>query len=140
MEEINMVPFEDIPQSDLLVDTVYQGGAANNLTSEVLSKLLHVGNSGGFRKCKKLSDGKKVNDVGYACIFSTGEELEWRDEMDRTLGRFTYWGDNRKAGNPITRTSLGGNALLQKYLKGWRWESEKQYHRFLFFRSIVVEM
>lgn len=114
MEEINMVPFEDVPQSDLHVDTVYQGGGTNNLTSEVLSKLLHVGNSGGFRKCKKLADGKKINDVGYACIFSTGEELEWRDEMDRTLGRFTYWGDNRKAGNPITRTSLGGNALLQK--------------------------
>lgn len=114
MVEINFIPFEDVPQSALLVDTVYQSGATNNLTSEVLSKLLHVGNSGGFRKCKKLVNGKKVNDVGYACIFSTGEELEWRDEIDRTLGRFTYWGDNRKAGNPITRTSLGGNALLQK--------------------------
>ena len=58
-------------------------------------------------------NGKKAKDVAYVCIYTTGEEIEWRDEIDRTLGRFTYWGDNRKAGNPMTKTKFGGNLFLQ---------------------------
>lgn len=106
-----------MPTADLLVDSVYKAGEDKDLRSEVLSKLMHIGNVGGFRKCKKLVNGKKINEVGYVCIFSTGEELEWCDELDRTLGRFVYWGDNRKAGNPIDKTSLGGNAFLQNIFK-----------------------
>lgn len=62
----------------------------------------------------KVVGGKKTKDVAYVCIYTTGEELEWKDELDRTLGRFTYWGDNRKAGNPITKTKFGGNEFLEK--------------------------
>lgn len=113
MDGINIIPYSQIENADLLVDAVYEAGKEKNLRGEVLSKLMHIGNVGGFRKCKKVINGKKVNEVGYVCIFSTGEELEWCDELDRTLGRFTYWGDNRKAGNPIDKTSLGGNAFLQ---------------------------
>lgn len=40
-------------------------------------------------------------------IYTTGEEIEWRDEVDRTLGRFTYWRDNRKAGDPMFKTKFG---------------------------------
>lgn len=98
----------------MIVDAVYRGGTEKNIRGEVLSKLLHVGNSGGFRKCMKVVGGKKTKDVAYVCIYTTGEELEWKDELDRTLGRFTYWGDNRKAGNPITKTKFGGNEFLEK--------------------------
>lgn len=113
MINTNIVKFNDLRKSNLIVDTIYEGGTTGNKKSEVLSKLTHVSNSGGFRKCKKNVNGKKIKEVAYVCIFSTGEELEWRDELDRTLGRFTYWGDNRIAGNPICKTSLGGNAFLQ---------------------------
>lgn len=113
MINTNIVKFNDLRKSNLIVDTIYEGGTTGNKKSEVLSKLMHVSNSGGFRKCKKNVNGKKIKEVAYVCIFSTGEELEWRDELDRTLGRFTYWGDNRIAGNPICKTSLGGNAFLQ---------------------------
>ncbi len=113
MDRTNKVSFDSLEKADLIVDTIYEGGTITNLRSEVLSKLMHVGNSGGFRKCKKSVDGKKINESAYVCIYTTGEELEWRDELDRTLGRFTYWGDNRKAGSPICKTSLGGNAFLQ---------------------------
>lgn len=113
MDGINIIPYSQIENADLLVDAVYEAGKEKDLRGEVLSKLMHIGNVGGFRKCKKVINSKKVNEVGYVCIFSTGEELEWCDELDRTLGRFTYWGDNRKAGNPIDKTSLGGNAFLQ---------------------------
>ena len=113
MNIINRVPFENLKGSGLHVDTVYEGGDDKNISSEVLSKLLHVGNSGGFRKCMKVENGKKSKTAAYVCIYTTGEELEWRDELDRTLGRFTYWGDNRKAGNPLTKTKFGGNDFLQ---------------------------
>ena len=114
MEKILRIPFTEIDAADLLVDAVYEGGTAKNLGSEVLSKVMHVGNSGGFRKCMKLGEnGKKAKDVAYVSIYTTGEEIEWRDEIDRTLGRFTYWGDNRKAGNPMTKTKFGGNLFLQ---------------------------
>lgn len=114
MSNINYIPFEQIGISNLIVDSVYQAGSMPNLGSEVLSKLTHVGNSGGFRKCKKRINGRKIKETAYVCIYSTGNELEWRDELDRTLGRFTYWGDNRTAGNPITSTQFHGNKFLQE--------------------------
>lgn len=86
MEKILRIPFTEIDTADLLVDAVYEGGTAKNLGSEVLSKVMHVGNSGGFRKCMKLGEnGKKAKDVAYVCIYTTGEEIEWRDEIDRTV-------------------------------------------------------
>lgn len=114
MEKILRIPFAEIDTADLLVDAVYESGNAKNLRSEVLSKVMHVGNSGGFRKCMKLDENRqKTKDEAYVCIYTTGEEIEWRDEIDRTLGRFTYWGDNRKAGNPMLKTRFGGNLFLQ---------------------------
>ena len=114
MSTINTVSFEKLSSTNLIVDTVYQAGNTPNHSSEVLSKVTHVGNSGGFRKCTKIQNGKKGKETAYVCIFTTGNELEWRDELDRTLGRFTYWGDNRVAGNPITNTKFKGNLFLQE--------------------------
>lgn len=125
MYELNVIPFDKIEESDLFVDAVYEGGPTSDLSSEALSKIAHVGNTGGFRKCRRVINGKKINDVAYVCIYTTGEELEWRDEIDRTLGRFTYWGDNRKPGNPIDKTSLGGNKLLQKMFSYYSIELRK---------------
>ena len=83
MEKILRIPFTEIDTADLLVDAVYEGGTAKNLGSEVLSKVMHVGNSGGFRKCMKLGEnGKKAKDVAYVCIYTTGEEIEWRERLD----------------------------------------------------------
>lgn len=113
MMTLNKIPFKEVNGAGLFVDTVYKGGSDKNISSEVISKLLHVGNSGGFRKCMKVEGGKKTKAAAYVCIYTTGEELEWRDELDRTLGRFIYWGDNRKAGNPLTKTKFGGNDFLQ---------------------------
>lgn len=67
MDSINIVPYDQVPTADLLVDSVYKAGEDKDLRSEVLSKLMHIGNVGGFRKCKKLVNGKKINEVG--CSF-----------------------------------------------------------------------
>ena len=112
--KLNKVPFSKLNVSNLFVDAVYEAGKEKNIKSEVLSKLTHVGNAGGFRKCYvKDSNGKRTSELAYVCIFTTGEEIEWCDTLDRTLGRFTYYGDNRTAGNPITNTKAGGNSFLQ---------------------------
>lgn len=114
MEQILRIPFAKIDTADLIVDAVYEGGTDKNIRSEALSKVMHVGNSGGFRKCMKLdARGQKTRDAAYVCIYTTGEEVEWRDEIDRTLGRFTYWGDDRKAGDPMLKTKFGGDRSLQ---------------------------
>jgi hypothetical protein len=45
-----IIPFADLATANLIVDAVYEGGTAGNTGDELLSKLLHVGNQGGFRR------------------------------------------------------------------------------------------
>ena len=52
MINANRVKFQDLDKSNLIVDTIYEAGTTANLGSEVLSRLTHVANTGGFRKCK----------------------------------------------------------------------------------------
>ena len=73
MEKILRIPFAEIDTADLLVDAVYEGGTAKNLGSEVLSKVMHVGNSGGFRKCMKLGENGKSERCGL-CMYL----YDWR--------------------------------------------------------------
>ena len=112
--KIKEVPFSDLRTADLYIDTIYKGGSSGNKSDEVISKVMNVENSKGFRK-RYITDhrGKRTTNLAYVCIHSTGEEIEWQDTMDRTLGRFTYYGDNRIAGNPILQTDGGGNRVLQ---------------------------
>lgn len=92
----------------LYVDAVYKANPdIKNLGAEVLSKLMGVGVQGGFRyvgssKCPK-----------YIVLFTTGENIYWRDELDVYSGVFVYYGDQRKEG-PITDTKLRGNFVLEK--------------------------
>lgn len=69
MEKILRIPFTEIDTADLLVDAVYEGGTAKNLGSEVLSKVMHVGNSGGFRKCMKLGENGKRRKMWPMYVF-----------------------------------------------------------------------
>lgn len=50
MSLLNTIPFNALGTSDLFVDAVYKGGQTSDLSSEALSKIAHVGNTGGFRK------------------------------------------------------------------------------------------
>ena len=44
------IEFEELSQSNLIVDAVYKSGNNGNMSDEVLSKLMMCENSGGFRK------------------------------------------------------------------------------------------
>ena len=102
---MQVVPFEQLNSSDLVVDTVYKGGDLSGKASEVLSKLLpNCSNSGGFRKVMR-KDGSG--------LYTSMQELAWPDFLDEETGIFRYYGDNRTPGRAILDTPRKGNKLLE---------------------------
>lgn len=105
--------FEKINKDDrinwkLFVDAVYRANPEiKNIGSEVLSKLLGVKNQGGFRYLGKTESPHLV------ILFSSGEDIYWRDEIDNSLGLFLYYGDNKTPGNDLHNTNLHGNEILR---------------------------
>ncbi|TXC92639.1 restriction endonuclease [Metabacillus litoralis] len=106
------VSFIDLPNSDLIVDELYLAGGSGNLSDEVLSKLMYVENSGGFR----ARGNKKNFDLKYVVLFTTGEDIDWIDEIDIENGKFTYFGDNKKPGRELHdhRNKKMGNIILRE--------------------------
>ena len=102
------IDFKDLERSDLVIDEIYCGGTASNISSEVLNKLMLCSNSGGFRQVKN-KDGK----YAYCVLYTTGEDIDWKDYLDAELGRFIYYGDNKKEGHSIHNTSRKGNEILR---------------------------
>ena len=102
------IEFKDIEKSKLVVDETYCGGIANNISSEVLNKLMFCSNSGGFRQVKN-----KKGEYAYCVLFTTGEDVDWKDYLDADIGRFIYYGDNKKEGHSIHNTSRKGNEILR---------------------------
>lgn len=95
---------------DLIVDKIYEGGNAGNISDEVLSKLVNVGNSGGFRWRNTSNNKKKA----YIVLYTTNEDLDWPDTLDRENGKFKYYGDNKRAGTLVSETSKKGNLILEE--------------------------
>jgi hypothetical protein len=101
--------FDDLPEVDLALDATYKGGSFKDVRDDPLARLLPVGNQGGFR-FKKLPSGA----VGLVVLYSSGEERDWPDYLDFETGRFTYFGDNRTAGQDLHGSSRGGNRILRE--------------------------
>lgn len=105
------VQFNDLEKAELIIDCVYKGGTAKNISDEVLPRLLpKCGNSSGFRKVSRVDDPSKM---AYVVLYTSMSELEWPDYLDEETGIFRYYGDNRKPGRAITDTKQGGNKLLE---------------------------
>ncbi len=95
----------------MIIDCIYKGGTAGNISDEVLPRLLpKCGNSSGFRKVSRKDDPSKM---AYVVLYTSMSELEWPDYLDEETGIFRYYGDNRKPGRAITDTKQGGNKLLE---------------------------
>jgi hypothetical protein len=104
------VAFESIRGADLQLDALYKGGKAPDLSAEPLSKLIGVGNQGGFRYIKRGNPSR----VCMCALVSSMDEPDWPDSLDIERGIFTYYGDNRTAGNgDMHNTKLGGNKILR---------------------------
>ena len=107
--------FEDIINgniSSLIIDAVYENKKPYiNKSCEVLSKLMKVKNSGGFRP---IGQWKNTFDVKYVVLYSTKEDIYWQDILDEEIGMYTYYGDNQVAGRELHNTNLGGNVILRE--------------------------
>jgi hypothetical protein len=105
-----VVEFGQLATADLVVDRIYRGGTAGNAGDDPLSRLLPVGNQGGFRTC-----GRLVNDsVKLVVLYTSGAEPDWPDALDPYTGAFTYFGDNRSPGRDLHDTPRKGNLLLSR--------------------------
>lgn len=106
------VRFEDLENSDLIVDCIYKGGTIPNISSEPFHKLIPgCENSGGIRK-KLREDGSKK--YAYIVLYTSMEELEWPDFLEEETGIFRYYGDNRQPGRTLTDTKKKGNLILEQ--------------------------
>jgi hypothetical protein len=104
--ESRRIPFELLRESDLYLDAIYLSGNAGNAGDDPINKLIPCGNMGGFRK---IGQGDQpIAVVLYSSLF----DKDWPDELDVITGKFTYFGDNRSAGEDIHKTPRGGNKLL----------------------------
>ena len=105
--------FDKISKEDrinwkLYIDAVYKANPAKkDISAEVLSKLLGVKNQGGFRYLGKTENPNLV------ILFTSGEDIYWRDELDSALGLLLYYGDNKVPGTDLHKTNLHGNEILK---------------------------
>ena len=94
----------------LYIDAIYKADPTKkNISAEVLSKLVGVKNQGGFRYLGKTETPNLV------VLFTSGEDIYWRDKLDSALGLLLYYGDNKVPGTDLHKTNLHGNEIL-KYI------------------------
>ena len=106
------IEFADLEKADLIVDCIYKGGTAPNMSAEPFHKLIPgCENSGGIRK-KLREDGS--GNYAYIVLYTSMEELEWPDYLEEETGIFRYYGDNREPGRLLTDTKKKGNLILEK--------------------------
>ena len=99
--------FSELFEAPLIVDAIYEGGSAGNVSDDPISKLLAgSGNQGGFRVAGTRGSKR------WVVLYTSGEDADWPDALDALTGQFTYFGDNKKPGHPLHETAKGGNALL----------------------------
>jgi hypothetical protein len=106
---MRIIPFQNLPHNDLIIDAIYESSNDGQLAGEPISKLLPgLGNMGGFRPSGRGEDKNLV------ALFSTGEDKDWPDTLDLNTGQFVYFGDNKTPGHEIHDTRKGGNKILRR--------------------------
>ncbi len=107
MADASAFPYGDLSGTDLVVDATYEGGPFGDVRDDPLQFILPCGNQGGFR-----SNGPGDAPT-FVVLYSDLADPDWPDVLDVELGRFTYWGDNKKAGRQLHDTQRGGNLILR---------------------------
>lgn len=121
--------FEELESSDLIRGAIYHAGAGRGLQGEVLSRLLPVGNVGGFRWVGPWAESPLV------VLTSSGTGGVWPDYFDEVNGILNYYGDKRAPGE--IHQTRGGNRILAKAFSGPSSSSEERLDLpiFLYFAS-----
>jgi hypothetical protein len=99
--------FHLLGTADLLVDGLYGGNAATDLSADPISKLLPVGNAGGIRI--KGSAPKPT----LVALVTSGDDIDWPDSFNPETGELTYFGDNKTGGKELHDTPRSGNVVLR---------------------------
>ncbi len=102
--------FEDLADADLVVDRTYRGGKAGNRGDDPISKLLPVGNAGGFR----FKGSPARDEVRLLALYTSLLDADWPDTLDLETGTFTYYGDNKRPGADLHGTPRKGNLALSQ--------------------------
>lgn len=99
--------YEELEMADLLIDAIYEGGNAGNVSDDPISKiLLGTGNMGGFRIAGR-NDRRR-----WIVLYTSGEDIDWPDTLDTLTGTFIYYGDNKRPGQELHSTR--GNMTLRE--------------------------
>jgi hypothetical protein len=120
--------FSDLENADLQVDALYRGGRAGNTGDDPISRLLPVGNMGGFRYKGVAEEGAKV-----CVLYSHMADIDWPDRLFPELGRFVYFGDNKTPGHEIHDTPRKGNLVLRNAFDNLHSGNRVQVPPFLIF-------
>jgi len=104
----NVIPFEDLKTANLIIDAVYEGGSAGNAGDDPISKLLFTENSGGFRIRNNIN-----TEIAYLVLYTSGEDINWPDTIDKEKGIVKYFGDNKNSGKDMYDTYKKGNKYLE---------------------------
>jgi len=107
--ENKYIDFHELQSADLIIDAIYEGGNKGNISDDAIGKLMYTGNSGGFRVKNNIE-----KNPAYLVLYTSGEDINWPDEINKEKGIVTYFGDNRKAGNKIDKTKKNGNKYLER--------------------------
>jgi hypothetical protein len=101
--------FEDLSESDLLVDAAYAGGSKGNVADDPIDRVVGGGNQGGFR----YLGSPRNNSLKLCVLYSELFDPDWPDELNPESGTFVYYGDNKKPGHELHKTPRGGNLILR---------------------------
>lgn len=129
--EEQVFAFDELNTCPLIEGATYMGGNKGNYSDDPISKLLPVGNSGGFRAINNYLSTK------FVVLFSTGNKEHWKDSLSTSDGIFTYFGDNDTPGRELLDTPHKGNAILERAFKqaAGDTKSKKQCPIFLLFQK-----
>lgn len=103
--------FDELLTCPLVEGATYKGGSKGNYSDDPISKVLPVGNSGGFRAINNYLSTK------FVVLFSTGNKEHWQDSLSTSDGIFTYFGDNDTPGRELLDTPHKGNAIFERAFK-----------------------
>lgn len=106
-----VVEFNDLSNSNLLVNEIYKGGKASGKGSEVLHKLFPgMSNSGGFR----IKEGGNPKRDYLTILYADNKHKAWFNIFESSTGKFIYYGDNKDSNIPIESVSKKGINLLKR--------------------------
>jgi len=115
---VNLIPHSQLDDADLIVDAVYEGGDAGNLSDDPIARLLKAGNAGHFRYCGS------VENLRYLIIVCSSDTPLWPDTIDVTSGSFSCYGDNRRPGADLHDTSKNQNIIFRNIFESLHRQSQ----------------